>query len=259
VELVDSHTHLYLPEFDRDRDHVMQQALEQGIKKMFLPNIDLASVAPMLQLCDSFPDHCYPMLGLHPGSVRPSFHNELEEIFSLYQPGRYCAIGEVGIDLYWDKTFAREQAEAFSFQVRKAQDYNLPLVIHIRNSFDEVFAVLKKEKKKDLYGIFHSFTGNKEQALRAIGLGFLLGINGILTYKNSGLQEVVKHVSLEHLVLETDAPYLPPVPHRGERNESRFLVHTAARLAELKQCSLDEVAEITSHNAMNLFTISHSL
>lgn len=257
MELIDSHTHLYLKEFDNDRDEVIRNAVSRGVTRMFLPNISSHTVRPMLTMAETYPAHCFPMIGLHPGSVTPAFENELENIHSWIDKGTFYAIGETGMDLYWDKTYRDEQEKAFTAQVRWAVEYDLPLVIHSRNAFDEIMAVLEREKRPGLRGVFHSFTGTAEQAMRVIGLGFLLGINGIVTYRNSGLEEVIRKTGLTPVVLETDAPYLTPVPYRGKRNESIYLVHTAVHISRLLDIEPDEVARVTTGNALRLFDIKN--
>jgi TatD DNase family protein len=258
MNFIDTHTHLYAEEFDHDRDTVLANASSAGVNRMLLPAIDREYHARMMDLAATYPDHCYPMIGLHPTSVKSNFLEELDfVIHRLAEEGtRYIAIGEIGIDLYWDKTYSGEQEEAFSIQLDLAIQYELPVAIHTRNSFDIATALIRQKKDPRLKGVFHCFGGSPEQAREAIKLGFLLGIGGILTYKNSGLQKVVEETGLEHLVLETDAPYLPPVPYRGKRNESAFIPLIAAKIAELKNTTPGEVAEVTTRNAMKLFNLT---
>ena len=253
--LTDSHAHLYLEQFDADRHDVIRQAIRQDVRYILLPNIDKGSIMPMLQLVKDFPDNCFPMMGLHPTSVGKDYADHLESVREWLKKDKFYAIGEMGIDLYWDKTFFAEQQEAFRIQVSLAQEYNLPLVIHSRNSFDEIFLLLDEVRRPGLRGVFHCFTGNAEQADHIIGMGFMLGIGGVLTYKNSGLAEVVEKIPIEHLLLETDAPFLAPVPFRGRRNESAFIENIAMKLAEIKGITVEEVAEVTTKNAIDLFKL----
>ncbi|MDT8393049.1 MAG: TatD family hydrolase [Bacteroidales bacterium] len=254
--LIDTHTHLYLNAFDEDREQMVERAITSGIKYMFLPNIDSSSVKGMHGLCDRFPENCFPMMGLHPTSVKENYKQELDKIIKLLEENTYYGIGETGIDLYWDKTYYREQLASFNFQIDLAIEYNLPLVIHARESFTEIFSQLENRDISGLQGVFHCFTGNREEAERAIQLGFMLGIGGVLTYKRSGLDQVVEQIGIEHLILETDAPFLPPVPHRGKRNESAYLIHVADKLAEVLKMPLEEVSRITTQNAGKLFNFN---
>jgi TatD DNase family protein len=257
--LTDSHVHLYLEQFDHDRHEVIRQAIKQGIRYMVLPNIDKDSVISMMELVRDFPQNCFPMMGLHPTSVGKDYTDQLESVRDWLKKEKFYAIGEMGIDLYWDQTFFAEQQEAFRIQVKLALEYNLPVVIHSRNSFDEIFRLLDEVYKPGLKGVFHCFTGNAEQAEHITGMGFMLGLGGVLTYKNSGLAEVVEKIPIEHLLLETDAPFLAPSPHRGKRNESAFLVEVAKKLAEIKGIKVEEVAEITTRNALELFKIPKTI
>jgi TatD DNase family protein len=253
--LTDSHAHLYLEQFEPDRHEVILNAINQGVRYMILPNIDKDSVSPMMDLVRDFPQHCFPMIGLHPTSVGKDYSIHLKAVKEWLKKEKFCAIGEMGIDLYWDKAYFGEQQEAFRIQVNLALEYNLPLVIHSRNSFDEIFALLNEVYTPELRGVFHCFTGTYEQAEHIIELGFMLGIGGVITYKNSGLAEVVEKVGMENLLLETDAPFLAPIPYRGKRNESAYIIEIARKLAEIKGLKVEEVAEITTRNAMELFKI----
>jgi TatD DNase family protein len=253
--LTDTHAHLYLEQFDTDRHDMVRRAVEKGVQYLFLPNIDRDSVASMMDLARKFPDNCFPMIGLHPTSVKEDYQAELENVAEWLKNGKFCAIGEMGIDLYWDKTYFPQQQEAFRYQVRLAKEYNLPVVIHSRNSFDEIFALLDEVWEPGLNGVFHCFTGNKAQVEHVIGLGFKLGIGGVLTYKNSGLKEVLKDISLDHILLETDAPFLAPVPYRGSRNESAYIYDIALVLADAKGITLEEVAKVTTRNALEFFQL----
>ncbi len=252
--LIDTHAHLYNPQFDKDREAMLARALEAGVTKLFLPNVDHESIAAMDALAAAHPDRCFAMMGLHPCSVGADNAAALEQVERLLRTGRYCAVGEIGIDLYWDKTFLAQQQEVFRQQVRWAKELGLPIAIHCRESFNEVIAIVEEENSDALCGVFHCFTGTPEQARRVIALGgFYLGIGGVITYPKGGLFETMRALGAEHCVLETDAPYLAPVPHRGKRNESGYLPHIAARLAEATGSSVEEVARITTANAEQLF------
>ena len=255
----DTHTHLYLEEFDPDRDEVIRNAIKNGVEYMFLPNIDSSSTEGMLKIHEKFPRNCFPMIGLHPTSVKENYLEELALLEKELADGnkKYYAVGEVGIDLYWSREFEGFQLSAFSFQLDLALKYDLPVVIHTRNSFEQAVQVIEEKKNPAVRGIFHCFGGSVTQALKATELGFKLGIGGIITYKNSGLQKVVEVIDLEHFVLETDAPFLPPVPYRGQRNESAFIPVIAQKIAEIKKIPVEEVAEITTRNAMNIFKLTN--
>jgi TatD DNase family protein len=257
MQFVDTHTHLFSPSFDEDRTEIVQRAIKAGVETMLLPNIDVESIEPMYNLCAQFPQNCFPMMGLHPGSVDENWEENLEIIRTNLFERKNCAVGEIGMDLYWDKTFVNEQAEAFRRQVNWAKELNLPIVIHAREAFDEIFAIVDELNDERLTGVFHCFTGTLEQAKKIQNYGgFKLGIGGVLTYKKAGLDEILKDVELSELILETDSPYLPPTPHRGKRNESAYLLHIAEKLADVKGVSLSEVAKITSKNANKLFKLS---
>lgn len=253
---IDTHTHLYSTEFDTDRTEVVENAIKAGVKTLLLPNIDVASIELMYSLCAEFPQNCFPMMGLHPGYVNENWENDLAQIKQALFEKKNYAVGEIGMDLYWDKTFIEEQKKAFRIQIEWAKELNLPIVIHAREAFDEIFEILDELNDATLTGVFHCFTGTLEQAhkIQSYG-GFYLGIGGVLTYKKSELPTVLEEIPLEQIVLETDAPYLPPTPHRGKRNESQFLLHVAEKVAEVKNCSLMEVARITSENAEKLFQL----
>jgi TatD DNase family protein len=253
----DSHTHLYLDAFSADRDLMVQRALDAGITRMFLPNIDSKTTASLFRLTEDFPGHCFPMMGLHPTSVKENYREELVRIEEqLAHPG-ITAIGETGIDLYWDKTFSAEQEEAFRTQIGWAKSLNLPLVIHVRESFREIFRALDEAGTGGLRGVFHSFTGGMAELEKALSYGFMIGINGIVTFRNSRLGDVVRSIPPERLLLETDAPFLAPVPHRGKRNESSYLVHIAERVGEIFNLSREETGALTTRNALDLFQIDH--
>jgi TatD DNase family protein len=253
----DSHTHLYAEEFDGDREAIMARAVQNHVMHLFLPAIDSLYHEKMLKVTNEYPHLCYPMMGLHPTSVKKNYQDEIGIVEGyLSNPElKFYAIGEAGIDLYWDKTHEPEQRLAFSLQLDLALRYDLPIVIHTRNSMEVALDMLEERKNPLIRGVFHCFSGDTEHAKRAIKLGFKLGIGGVVTYKNSGLQTVVKDTGLEHLLLETDAPWLPPVPYRGQRNESSYIPLIAQKIAEIKSVSLEKVAEVTTANARKLFRI----
>lgn len=255
MQLIDTHTHLYLPEFDTDRDEAVNRAGSSGISKMLLPNIDIQSVDRILSTVDRYPGICYPMIGLHPTSVKEDYIVQLDKFENLFTKHKFIAIGEIGIDLYWDKTFLKEQLIALRRQITFALVNGLPVVVHSRDSFPEVFSVLDEFEGKGLKGVLHAFTGNIKDAEKAIGMGFKLGIGGIVTFKNSGLDKIVKETGPENLILETDSPYLAPVPHRGKRNESSYICIINKKLAEIFGMSEEEVASITYTNSTRLFNL----
>ncbi len=250
---IDTHTHLYLEEFNADRDDMIARAMKAGVDKFFLPNIDSTSVEGMHALCGKYPKQCFPMMGLHPCSVKENYKEELAIAYEFLKKRKYYAVGEIGLDLYWDKSFYAQQVEAFETQIQWALDMNLPIVIHCRDAFDEIYSVLGKFKTLPK-GIFHCFSGTIEQAEKVIGLkNFKMGIGGVVTFRNSGLDKTLENVDLKHLVLETDSPYLTPVPYRGQRNESAYVSIIARRLAEIKNCNVGYLAEITTQNAIEIF------
>ena len=254
--LTDTHTHLYAEQFDEDRDLVIENCLNKEIKRLFLPNIDKDSVQGMMQLAIKYPKNCFPMIGIHPCSVNEKWEEELEEYKTLAQNNSFYAIGEIGIDLFWDKTTLPIQQAAFEAQIKWAKEMNLPIVIHARDAFDEIFSVLEKHNDNKLRGIFHCFTGNLNQAKTILNYGgFKLGIGGVVTFKNSGLDKIVKEIPLKELVLETDSPYLAPHPNRGKRNESTYLKIIAQKIAEIHDTTLEEVAQITTQNSKEVFGI----
>ncbi|MGQ8336432.1 TatD family hydrolase [Sunxiuqinia sp. A32] len=253
--LIDTHSHIYSEDFNSDIDEVINHAYENGVRKIVLPNIDSSSVKKMLDLVDSYPQICFPLMGLHPTSVTEDYEEELTLVEYWLTKRKFYGIGEIGIDLYWETRFLEEQQTAFTYQLRLATKYKIPVVIHVRESFDEVYEILMMEKTADLQGVFHSFTGTKEQADKIIDLGFKLGVGGIVTFKNSGLDKVLQDVDLSHMILETDSPYLTPAPNRGKRNESANIIYIAQKVADLHQISIDEVARITTENATKLFGI----
>jgi len=252
--LTDTHTHLYYEQDAEKRDALMQRCFDNGVSRLFLPNVDIESVGKINALMAAYPNNCFPMLGMHPCSVKGDWETELEAI-KKSDVGTVYAIGEIGIDLYWDKTNLSDQVRAFKQQIAWAKSLELPIVIHCREAFNEVFEVLEEEKDNLLRGIFHCFTGNAEQAQRAIDLGFYLGIGGVVTYKNGGLDKILPQFDLSHIVLETDSPYLSPVPHRGKPNESSYLIYVAQKVAEIYQTDLETVAGITTANSKDIFAV----
>ena len=253
--ITDTHIHLYADDFTSDRDVLVKKAIDKGVQRFFLPNIDSSSVNALKGLCEKYPTHCFPMMGLHPCSVKENWEEEIALVETHLAKEKYYGVGEIGIDLYWDKTFVKEQEEAFKRQIELANQYKLPIVIHSRESFEEIYQILLQKKKEAPCGIFHCFTGNIDQAQRAIALGFYLGIGGVVTFKNSGLADVIAEIDLKHIVLETDAPYLAPVPFRGKRNLPSYILKVAEKIAEVKKISLEEVAEVTTENSKKIFTI----
>ena len=253
--LIDTHSHIYSEDFKDDLDEIVKRAFENNVLKILLPNIDSSSIKKMLDLSEQYPQICFPLMGLHPTSVNEDFMEELELVEFWLKKRKFYGIGEIGIDLYWDKTFVKEQTEAFRVQIQMAKKYELPIVIHVRESFEEVFSVLKEEGVDGISGVFHSFSGTIEQAMQVINLGFKLGVNGIVTFKNSGMDKVIEKIDTSHIILETDAPYLTPVPFRGKRNESSYLIYVAQKVAELHGMPVADVARITTQNAEDLFGI----
>lgn len=256
MQLIDTHSHLYLENFDDDRDEVMTRALKEGVEQILLPNIDRKSILQMESLHNEYPQHTKMMMGLHPCDVKADWQNELDFITDSYAVGKHIAIGEIGIDLYWDKTFFEQQVIAFETQIALAIENSIPFVIHARDSFPEIFTSLKRFDAKKLIGVFHSFTGGIEELSLIKELGnFKLGINGIVTFKNSGLDKAIANASIDDLVLETDAPFLSPVPYRGKRNESSYLSLINTKIASIFELSEVESAERTSKNAKELFNL----
>ena len=254
MQLTDTHTHIYYHEGD-ELEQQMKRCFENHIDRLFLPNVDVKSIDKVMKTVRTYPDSCFPMLGLHPCSVNEDFLKDLSLIEQAMSQTAIVAIGEIGLDLYWDKTSLDRQKEAFRIQVSWAKKSNLPIVIHCRDAFDELFELLEELKSDNLYGVFHCFTGSVQQAERAIALGFYLGIGGVVTFKNSGLDSVVKQVDLKHIVLETDAPYLAPMPFRGKENESSYLIYIAQKVADLHRVSIEEVAKITTENSKLIFKV----
>ena len=255
MKIIDTHTHLYLKQFKDDIDKVIQRSIDKGINKFIFPAIDSTHFDDMHDLKNKYPGSIYLMSGLHPTNVKENFKEELEFVVNSLKSHSYVAIGEIGIDLYWDKTYLKQQQEVFRFQIRLAMKHDLPIVIHCRDAFDEIFEILDKENCPKLRGIFHCFTGTLEQAKRAIDLGFVLGIGGVVTFKNGGIDKFLNQIDLKHIVLETDSPYLAPVPHRGKRNESSYIMYVVEKLSEIYGLSNEEIAEVTTKNAEKVFAL----
>ena len=257
MNLIDSHAHLFLEEFADDLPQVIERARQAGVTHIFMPNIDSSTLAPMWRVCNDYPGYCFPMIGLHPTSVADNYGQELKMVEAELASGKsYVAVGEIGMDLYWDKTYLKEQLTVLDKQLGWALEYGLPVVLHCRDAFDYIYKVLESYRGKGLRGIFHSFTGTAEEAERIMNLpDFWIGINGVVTFKKSTLPDVLRQIPLERLVLETDSPYLTPVPNRGKRNESAYVKDTLAKVAEVYGMSQEEVARVTSENALKVFGI----
>jgi len=253
--ITDTHTHLYSDAFDEDRSAMMLRAKESQVSRFFIPAIDSSYTKAMLQLEKDYPDEVFLMMGLHPTSVKENYREELEHIETLLAQRPFIAIGEIGIDLYWDKSTLAMQQDAFRHQIMLAKKYKLPIAIHCRNAFDEIFEVLESEKSDDLFGIFHCFTGTLEQAHQAISYNMKLGIGGVVTFKNGKIDKFLNKIDLKHIVLETDAPYLAPTPYRGKRNESSYIIKVLKKLSEIYDRSIEEVAKITTANSKDIFKI----
>ncbi|WP_053990854.1 TatD family hydrolase [Mangrovimonas sp. TPBH4] len=253
--ITDTHTHLYSEAFAEDRAEMIQRALDAGVSRFFIPAIDSSYTNAMFDLEEKYADYVHLMAGLHPTSVKENYKEELVHVEELLSKRPFCAIGEIGIDLYWDTSTLEIQKKAFRHQIQLAKKYQLPIVIHCRDAFDEIFEVLETERGDDLFGIFHCFTGNLQQAKRAIGFNMKLGIGGVVTFKNGGLDKFINEIDLEHIVLETDAPYLAPKPFRGKRNESAYILKVVEKLSELYNVSEEEIANITTQNSKDIFNI----
>ncbi len=253
MRFIETHAHIYSEEFSQDLAIIVKSALSNGIDKIYMPAIDSTAIDSMLAVEASYPNNCFAMMGLHPCYVKENYKEELLIVESWLSKRKFAAIGEIGLDFYWDTTFKQQQYETFELQMQWALDYDLPIVIHTRNAMGETIELVKPFAKKGLKGIFHCFSGSKESASDIIGMGFHLGLGGVLTYKNAGVAEAIKEIPMEWLVLETDAPYLSPVPYRGKRNEPAYMIEVAKKLAEIKGLPLHEVAEITSMNAEGIF------
>jgi TatD DNase family protein len=251
--LIDTHTHLYASEFDSDRDEMIQNAIKKDVSCLFIPSIDSSYTQKMYDLETQYPENIYLMMGLHPCYVKENYLEELHHVETELSKRKFAAIGEIGIDLYWDKTTLDIQKKAFQHQIQLAKKYKLPINIHCREAFDEIFEVLELEKSDDLFGIFHCFSGNYEQALQAISYNMKLGIGGVVTFKNGKIDQFLHQIAIENIVLETDSPYLAPAPFRGKRNESSYVNLVAQKLSEIYNISIDEMARITSQNALSVF------
>ena len=255
MQIIDTHTHLYLKQFNQDIDDVIKRAINIGVEKFIFPAIDPSYSKQMHDLQSKYSKNIYLMSGLHPVSVKENYKDELGLVVKSLKDHNYVAIGEIGIDLYWDKTFLKQQQDAFEFQIRLAISNDLPIVIHCREGFDEIFEILDAEKHEKLRGVFHCFTGTLDQAKRAINLGFKLGIGGVVTFKNGGIDKFINQISINNIVLETDSPYLSPVPFRGKRNESSYIKYVLSKLSDLYEISEEELAKLTTENSKNLFRI----
>ena len=255
MNFIDTHTHLFASEFDNDIDIVIKNALDNGISKMLLPNIDSTTTTKMLQLCDRYPNTCYPMIGLHPCSIKKdNLEKEISHVEQMLSQNKFIAVGEIGLDLYWDKSTLDLQKIAFESQIELAKKYKLPIAIHVRDSFDEAIEIVERLNDYNLSGVFHCFTGNLEEAQRIINLkNFYLGIGGVVTFKNGGINKIINQVSLDRIILETDSPYLSPTPFRGTRNESKYLLNIAHKMAELYNIDIEDIAKKTTKNAIDLF------
>lgn len=253
--LTDTHTHLYSESFDEDREAVIKKAIQQGVSRFFIPAIDSSYTEAMYNLENLFPENIFLMMGLHPTSVKENFEDELQYVEEQFKKRKFYAVGETGIDLYWDKSILEQQKTAFKHQIQLAKKYKLPIVIHCRDAFDEVFEVLETEKDENLFGIFHCFTGNHEQAEQALSYNMKLGIGGVVTFKNGGIDKFLKEIPLEEIVLETDSPYLAPAPHRGKRNESAYLRIIAQKVSEIYELEPEVIASITTRNSRDIFGV----
>ncbi len=253
--ITDTHTHLYSEEFDQDRNEMIQRAIDAGVSRFFIPAIDSTCTNAMYELEQNYPNHVFLMMGLHPTYVKDNYLEELQHVEKELSKRKFFAIGEIGIDLYWDKTHLEAQQIAFRKQIQLAKKYKLPIVIHCREAFDEIFEILEEEKGADLFGIFHCFSGTYEQALQAISYNMKLGIGGVVTFKNGKIDQFMHQIDLKHLVLETDSPYLAPIPFRGKRNESSYLVNIVAKLAQIYGVSESEIAARTTENSKAIFGI----
>ena len=257
MNFIDTHTHLFASEFNDDIDIVVKNAIDSGVSKMLLPNIDSTTTNNMLQLCNKYPQHCFPMIGLHPCSVKKdNIEKEILHVEEMLNKNKFIAVGEIGLDLYWDKSSLSYQKVAFESQIKLAKKYQLPIVIHVRDSFNEAIEIVEKLNNENLSGVFHCFTGNIQEAERIINLqNFYLGIGGVVTFKNGGINKIINQISLDNIILETDSPYLTPTPFRGKRNESKYLVNIAQKMSEIYEIDINEIANKTSSNAINLFKI----
>jgi len=255
MTITDTHTHLYSSEFDEDRSEMIQRAIEAGVSRFFIPAIDSGYTQSMYDIEKAYPENVFLMMGLHPTHVKENYLEELRHVEEEMTKRKFYAVGEIGIDLYWDKKYLTQQQNAFKKQIQLAKHYKLPIVIHCREAFEEIFEILEEEKSPDLFGIFHCFSGTHEQALRAILYNMKLGIGGVVTFKNGKIDQFLNQIDLKHIVLETDSPYLAPVPFRGKRNESSYLVNVVSKLAEVYKLPQNEIAKITTENSITVFGI----
>ena len=253
--ITDTHTHLYSEQFDEDREAMINRAKDAGVSRFFIPAIDASYTQRMLDLEEKYPNDVFLMMGLHPTSVKENYLEELAHVKKWINKKEFYAIGEIGIDLYWDKTFLTQQQAAFRTQIQWAKEKNLPIIIHCRDAFNEIFEILEAEKGEDLKGIFHCFTGTKEQAEKAISYNMKLGIGGVATFKNGKIDKFLSEIDLKHIVLETDSPYLAPTPYRGKRNESAFITNVVDKLVDIYNLSFQEIAEITTQNSKDIFGV----
>lgn len=253
--LTDTHTHLYSEAFDNDQEEMIQRALDLGVSRFFVPAIDSTYAQRMYSLENRYPNHVFLMTGLHPTHVKENYQQELIFVETQLQQRKFYGIGEIGIDLYWDKTFLKQQQDAFVYQIQLAKKHHLPIVIHCREAFSEIFEILEQEQETNLYGIFHCFSGTLAEAKKAIGFNLKLGIGGIATFKNGKIDQFLDQIALEHIVLETDAPYLAPIPYRGKRNESAYLIEVLHKLTHIYGKSPEEIATITTHNSKEVFGV----
>lgn len=253
--ITDTHTHLYSEEFEQDRNEMIQRAIDAGVSRFFIPAIDSTCTEAMYELEKNYPENVFLMMGLHPTYVKDNYEDELQHVVQELTKRKFYAIGEIGIDLYWDKTHLPQQQDAFRRQIKLAKQYKLPIVIHCREAFDEIFEILEEEKSADLFGIFHCFSGTYEQALQAISYNMKLGIGGVVTFKNGKIDQFLNQIDLEHIVLETDAPYLAPVPYRGKRNESSYIISVAEKLAQIYGLTVAEIAAQTTASSKAVFGV----
>jgi len=254
MRLIDTHAHINQPNYKDDLDEMIKRAVDSGVEKIFIPNVDTKSIDSMMKLCQKYKGICYPMMGIHPTSIEADYEKDLVIIEEWLDKEKFVAVGEIGVDLYWEKTFIEQQKKAFAFQIELAKKHNLPVNIHVRNAFDEAFKVLDSIGGS-FCGVFHCFSGNKEQAQRVLDYGFYLGVGGVITFKNSGLDNIIKDIDLNRIVLETDAPWLTPAPHRSKRNESSYTLLVAEKIAEIKGMQTEDVGQITTENALKVFSV----
>ncbi|KEO72761.1 TatD family hydrolase [Anditalea andensis] len=254
MQFIDTHAHIYSTKYDSDRDEVIARCIDYGVNKIYMPNIDVESIDPMLEAELKYPEVCIPMMGLHPCDVTKGFEQQLYVMEDWINKRPFVAVGEIGLDLYWDKTYYDQQKEALKIQISWAREKQLPIILHCRASLPETIALVKEELDENLTGIFHCFSGSEEQAREIIEMGFLLGIGGVATFKNGGMDKVLPKIGINHLVLETDGPFLAPVPHRGKRNSPEYIPIIAEKISELTDTSLENVAEVTNNNAARIFS-----